>query len=42
MRKFLINVNGNSYNVEVEEVSGSAPSAAPAAPVQQAAPTRCV
>ena len=29
MRKFIINVNGNSYEVEVEEVGG-APSAAPA------------
>lgn len=39
MRKFVINVNGKSYEVEVEEVGGavvSAPSA-PAAP-QQAAP----
>ncbi len=36
MRKFIINVNGNSYEVEVEEVGGvvSAPKAAPkAAPV---------
>ena len=40
MRKFLINVNGLSYNVEVEEVGGaSAPAAAPAAaPVRAAAP----
>lgn len=30
MRKFIINVNGSSYEVEVEEVGG-APSAAPAA-----------
>ena len=39
MRKFIVNVNGNSYEVEVEEVSaaGSAPVAAPA-PVQAAAP----
>lgn len=41
MRKFIINVNGNSYEVEVEEVNG-APSSAPmqttAAPVQSAAP----
>lgn len=38
MRKFIINVNGNSYEVEVEEVGGgaSAPSVAPA--VQSAAP----
>lgn len=36
MRKFIVNVNGNSYEVEVEEVGGavSAPAAAPkAAPV---------
>lgn len=39
MRKFIINVNGSSYEVEVEEVGGSvsaapvaAPKAAPAAP----------
>lgn len=48
MRRFVINVNGNTYNVDVEEVTASqatlqetptpAP-AAPAAPVQQAAPT---
>ena len=33
MRKFIINVNGNSYEVEVEEVGGapSAPVSAPAA-----------
>ncbi len=46
MRKFIINVNGNSYEVEVEEVGG-APSAAPvstpkaapaAAPAPKAAP----
>jgi biotin carboxyl carrier protein len=46
MRKFIINVNGNSYEVEVEEVGGatssvSAPAAAPAvsaAPKKAAAP----
>ena len=46
MRKFLVNVNGNSYEVEVEEIGGgsySAPAttAAPAAapvPVPAAAP----
>lgn len=41
MRKFLINVNGNAYEVEVEELTGaqasapapvSAPAAKPAAP----------
>ena len=39
MRKFIVNVNGNSYEVAVEEVSaaGSAPIAAPA-PVQAPAP----
>lgn len=42
MRKFIINVNGTSYEVEVEEV-GSAPSTAPApaaasAPAASAAP----
>lgn len=36
MRKFLINVNGNSYEVEVEEVGGAV-SSAPAAPVAPAA-----
>ena len=39
MRKFLINVNGNSYEVEVDEITdGSAPVARPAAPVQTPAP----
>ncbi len=45
MRKFLINVNGNSYEVEVEEIGGgvvstpaSAPVAAAPAPVQAPAP----
>lgn len=34
MRKFVVNVNGKSYEVEVEEMGGavSAPAAAPAAP----------
>lgn len=42
MRKFIINVNGNSYEVEVEEVGGtSAPAVSPvAAPVQAAAPKK--
>ena len=35
MKKFKITVNGKAYEVEVEEVGGSAP-AAPAAPVQSA------
>lgn len=40
MRKFKINVNGTSYNVEVEELGGSsAPAAAaPAAPAAAPAP----
>ena len=41
MRKFIINVNGNSYEVEVEEVGGVATTAAPApkaAPAPSAAP----
>lgn len=41
MRKFIINVNGNSYEVEVEEVGGastSAPVSAPAAAPAEAAP----
>ena len=42
MRKFLINVNGNSYEVEVEELGGSvsapAPKAAPATPAAAPAP----
>ena len=41
MRKFIINVNGNSYEVEVEEVGGaSAPSVAPVAQVAAAAPKK--
>ncbi len=42
MRKFIINVNGNSYEVEVEEVGGATASVAPvqAAPAQTAAPTK--
>ena len=45
MRKFIVNVNGNSYEVEVEEVGGAAasapvqaPAAAPAAAPKAAAP----
>lgn len=43
MRKFLINVNGNSYEVEVDEITdGSAPASRPVAPVTtpQAAPVK--
>ena len=44
MRKFIVNVNGNSYEVEVEEVGGAVASApvaqvaAPVAPAPAAAP----
>ena len=44
MKKFKITVNGKAYEVEVEEVGGSAPAApvapapTPAAPVQSPAP----
>ena len=46
MRKFVVNVNGNSYEVEVEEVGGAVssqpvaakPVAAEAAPAPKAAP----
>lgn len=31
MKKYLIKVNGNQYDVEVEEVGGAAPAAAPVA-----------
>lgn len=37
MRKFMINVNGKSYEVEVEEVGGASTSYAPAAPTAPAA-----
>ena len=37
MRKFIVNVNGSSYEVSVEEIDGaSAPKAAPAAPAAPA------
>ena len=42
MRKFLVNVNGTSYEVEVEEISGqpaAAPAAAAPAPAPLPAPT---
>lgn len=38
MRKFIVNVNGNSYSVEVEEVSSDGQVSIPVAPVQVAAP----
>ena len=42
MKKFLINVNGTSYNVDVEEIKDGitmAPSAPSTAPVMAAAPS---
>ena len=41
MRNFLVNVNGTSYQISVEEIDGKAapaPAAAPAAPAPAAAP----
>lgn len=38
MRKFMINVNGKSYEVDVEEITGGAQPAAPVAPAAPAAP----
>ncbi|MCH5212566.1 MAG: acetyl-CoA carboxylase biotin carboxyl carrier protein subunit [Oscillospiraceae bacterium] len=38
MRKFNITVNGKTYEVDVEEVGGSAPAAPVAAPAPAAAP----
>ena len=39
MRKFLINVNGNSYEVEVEELGGAAAPQAPVTAAQAPQPT---
>lgn len=38
MRKFLINVNGNQYEVEVEEITSSQVSAKPQVEIPQPAP----
>ena len=38
MKKFHITVNGNAYEVEVEEIGSAAPAAAPAASAAPAAP----
>jgi len=35
MRKYLVNVNGTAYEVEVEELTGAQIPAAPAAPVEE-------
>ena len=39
MKKFHITVNGNAYEVEVEEIGAAAPAAAPAAPAVPAGGT---
>ncbi|WP_370849902.1 biotin/lipoyl-containing protein [Megasphaera sp.] len=38
MKKFKVTVNGKAYEVEVEEVGGAAPAAAPTPAAQAAAP----
>ena len=38
-KKYRVNVNGTVYEVELEEITGSAPAAAPAAPAAAAART---
>lgn len=38
MKNYMITVNGTSYEVSVEEVSGQSVSAAPVAPIAPAAP----
>ena len=44
MKKFNVTVNGTAYDVEVNEVKGAAPAAAPAAaaPAETAAPEQAV
>ena len=37
MRKYRVNVNGTAYEVEIEEITGAAPSPAAAAPAPAAA-----
>ena len=39
MKKYRVNVNGTVYEVELEEITGSAPAAAPTAPTAAAART---
>ncbi len=39
MNKYRVNVNGNLYEIEIEDISGTAPAQpAPAAPAQKAQP----
>ena len=39
MKKYRVNVNGTAYEVELEEITGSAPAAAPTVPAAAAART---
>ena len=39
MKKYRVNVNGTVYEVELEEITGSAPAAAPTVPAAAAART---
>ena len=38
MKKYRVTVNGTVYEVELEELTGSAPVSAPAAPARSAPP----
>ena len=38
MKKYRVNVSGVAYEVELEEITGAAPAAVPAAPAPAAAP----
>lgn len=42
MKKYRVNVNGTVYEVELEDISGSAPAAPAAAPAVPAAPAEGV
>lgn len=42
MKKYRVNVNGTVYEVELEDISGSAPAAPAAAPAAPAAPAEGV
>ena len=38
MKKYRVTVNGTAYEIELEEITGTVPAAAPAAPVAAPAP----
>ena len=38
MKKYRVTVNGTAYEIELEEITGAVPAAAPAAPVAAPAP----